>query len=204
VTVTSIAATQDRLASLGYSARDRQRMEKVRTPEDIASFVTAYAYADDWRKNYRVSSVRSSLHAARVNCIDAAILAYGLLDAFPALERWLLAIHRRGEGEECGHVVALYRYEGRYGAFSKSSYEGLRHRPPVHASPHAVARSFAQAYLRMGFEPLYYGTSKLEELAGDLDWRFSEHDLSVLSNRLVASYEYAFDVGAQPVAEAET
>jgi hypothetical protein len=46
--------------------------------------------------------------------------------------------------------------------------------------------------MEMGFEPLYFGVTTLEEAAGDLDWRFSSQDLSALCERIKQRYEYAF------------
>jgi hypothetical protein len=108
---------------------------------------------------------------------------------------WLLAIHRRDpvSGEECGHCVALHWNDaGKVGAFAKSNYPGLGHRDALFADEMAVAADYARAYVGMGFEPLYFGVTTLEEAAGDIDWRTSMEDLSVLSERIQASYAYAF------------
>jgi len=146
-------------------------------PEDLRRVIDGYQYLDDWRSNYTIQSVRSSLHSPRITCIDAAILSYGLLELlFPETKRRLLAIHRRDpkKDEECGHCVALYwGSDGRIGSFSKS---------------------YARAYVAMSFEPLYFGVTTLEEAAPDLDWRHHPGDLNVISDRLQASYEYGFMV----------
>lgn len=191
---------QASLHSLGYSVDDLRRIGPLEQLEDVAGCLARYGYDGHWRENYRVRSLRASLEASTLTCIDAAVLAYGLLDFFPEIERWLLAIHRRGDGEECGHVATLYRHDGRFGAFSFSSFDGLGHRVAVFPDEHAVACSFAQAYVRMGFTPLFYGTVKLEEVAGnDLDWRFGVEDITQLSARIVARYAYAFDVAPREV-----
>src|SRR5262249_33406639 len=101
-------------------------------------------------------------------------------------------------GEECGHCVTLYwSATGTIGAFSKSSFDGLGHRDPMFASEHAVAESYAKAYLRMGFEPLYFGVTTLESVAPDVDWRFDPAPINVLSERIQSSYAYAFACGGQ-------
>jgi hypothetical protein len=187
---------------LGYTEADvRRLLEMARgTPLDapvgIRSVIDNYAYLDDWRANYRIQSVRSSLHGARITCIDAAILSYGLLELlFPDTKRRLLAIHRRDpkKDEECGHCVALYwGADGKVGAFSKSSFTGLGHRDAVFEDETAVATSYAAAYVQMEFQPLYFGVTTLEDAAPDLDWRFHEGDLNQISDRLQAAYEYGF------------
>jgi len=190
---------------LGYTEADLSRLLEVSggvplsSPEDVRRIIDGYRYLEDWRADYRIQSVRSSLHSSRITCIDAAILSYGLLELLcPEVERRLLAIHRRDpkSGEEVGHCVALYwAASGRIGAISKSSFKGLGHREPIFHDETAVASSLAKAYVDMGFQPLYFGVTTLEEAAPDIDWRFHTDALNVLSERLQASYQYGFEVG---------
>src|SRR5580658_1065779 len=141
------------LLRLGYDERDVARLRQLAEgrfegPADIRRVLDGIGYFYEWRSDYRIQSVRSSLHNPKITCIDAAILSYGLLEAFPEVKRRVLAIHRRDQhGEECGHVVTLYwTPEGRIGAFSKSSFPGLDHRDPVHGHEIEVAKSYGRAY----------------------------------------------------------
>lgn len=189
----------------GYTEADLRRLREVageaplEKPEDIRRIIDSYAYLDDWRANYRIQSVRSSLHNTRITCIDAAILSYGLLELlFPKTKRRLLAIHRRDpkKDEECGHCVALYWNEnGKVGSFSKSSFKGLGHRDATYGDETAVATSYGEAYIEMEFVPLYFGVTTLEQAAPDLDWRFHDGELNEISDRLQACYEFGFVVG---------
>jgi hypothetical protein len=190
--------------ALGYSERDLLRLREVSKdgpiaePRDIRRVIDSYTYLDDWRTDYRIQSVRSSLNAERITCIDGAILSYGLLELlFPETKRRLLAIHRRDpkKDEECGHCVTLYwAKDGRIGSFSKSSFKGLGHRDAVFGDESLIASSYAEAYVEMGFEPLYFGVSRLEDAAPDLDWRLDAGALNEISSRLQATYEYGFMV----------
>lgn len=185
-----------------YTIADLQRLRElspvvIAQPQDIARIIDAFGYLAEWKKDYKIQSVRSSLHSSQITCIDAAVLSYGLLELlFPKVKRRLLAIHRRDmHGEECGHCVTLYwGADGRVGAFSKSSFVGFNHRDPVFADEAAVAMSFAEAYVKMDFEPLYYGVTTMEDVAEGLDWRFTPGDLNILSERLKERYEYAFEL----------
>lgn len=189
----------------GYTEADLRRLREVageaplERPEDIRRVIDSYAYLDDWRANYRIQSVRSSLHNTRITCIDAAILSYGLLELlFPETKRRLLAIHRRDpkKDEECGHCVALYWNEkGKVGSFSKSSFKGLGHREATYDDETAVATSYGEAYVEMEFVPLYFGVTTLEQAAPDLDWRFHDGELNEISERLQACYEFGFVMG---------
>ena len=190
------------MPGLGYSDSDLERIRslaggKIGRAKDVERVIDSLGYLADWRSDYKIQSVRSSLQSGIVTCIDAAILSYGLFELFlPQVKRRLLAIHRRdAAGEECGHCVTLYWEGVGVGAISKSSFAGLNHREPVFEDEHAVALSFARSYLKMNITPLYYGITSLDEVAGsDLDWRFAEGNLIAISDRLIERYEYGFDL----------
>ncbi len=81
---------------------------------------------------------------------------------------------------------------GKIGSFSKSSYPGLGHRDPIYADEHEIAATYAKAYLKMGFQPLYFGVTTLEEVAPDIDWRFHPGPINEMSERIQSKYEYEF------------
>ena len=73
------------LGLVGYTEADLRHVQEraggeLSRPEDLRRVIDSYQYLDDWRANYCIQSVRSSLHNSRITCIDAAILSYGLLD----------------------------------------------------------------------------------------------------------------------------
>ena len=187
--------------ALNYTEADFRRIRELaggsfEVPEDLRRILDGIGYLEDWRTSYRVQSVQASLHSKKITCIDSAILAYGLLELlFGDVKRRLLAIHRRDpvSGEEVGHCVALHWNDsGKVGSFAKSNYPGLGHRDAVFDDESAIAASYAQAYLKMGFTPLYFGITTLEEAAPDIDWRYSMDALNVLSERIQEHYAYSF------------
>ena len=108
----------------------------------------------------------------------------------------LLAIHRRDpvSGEECGHCVALLLGRRRQGRLVRQ-VELSRARPSRRRSSPTRRQSrpaTPQAYVEMGFQPLYFGVTTLEEAAPDIDWRFHPDALNVLSERIQASYAVRF------------
>jgi len=71
--------------SLNYGEAEFRRIRELsggpfEVPEDIRRVLDGIGYMEDWRTSYRVQSVKASLHAPRITCIDSAILAYGLLE----------------------------------------------------------------------------------------------------------------------------
>jgi hypothetical protein len=187
--------------SLNYGEAEFRRIRELgggafEVPEDLRRVLDGIGYLEDWRKAYRVQSVKASLHSEKITCIDSAILAYGLLELlFGDVKRRLLAIHRRDpvSGEEVGHCVALHWNDaGKVGSFAKSNYPGLGHRDAIFEDETAIAASYAQVYLKMGFQPLYFGVTTLEECAPDIDWRYSPDELNIISSRIQEHYEYSF------------
>jgi hypothetical protein len=45
----------------------------------------------------------------------------------------------------------------------------------------------------MDIEPLFFGTTTLEEVAGETDWRHARGDVSELCERIQSSYRWAFE-----------
>jgi len=187
--------------SLNYGEAEFRRIRELgggplEVPEDLRRVLDGIGYLEDWRDAYRVQSVQASLHSEKITCIDSAILAYGLLELlFGDVKRRLLAIHRRDpvSGEEVGHCVALHWNDaGKVGSFAKSNYPGLGHRDAIFEDETAIAASYAQVYLKMGYQPLYFGVTTLEECAPDIDWRYSPDELNIISARIQEHYEYSF------------
>jgi hypothetical protein len=187
--------------SLNYGEAEFRRIRELgggplEVPEDLRRVLDGIGYLEDWRNAYRVQSVKASLHSEKITCIDSAILAYGLLELlFGDVKRRLLAIHRRDpvSGEEVGHCVALHWNDaGKVGSFAKSNYPGLGHRDAIFSDETAIAASYAQTYLKMGFQPLYFGVTTLEECVPDIDWRYSPDELNIISARIQEHYEYSF------------
>jgi hypothetical protein len=195
------ASPFERLRHLGYGDAALNRLRELsggrfEHPEDVSRVLDNFPYEHDWERSYAIRSAQASLLRPQVMCVNAAILSYALLEAFPQVQRRLIALHRRGpDGVECGHVATAWWVEaGRLGAFSKSNYPALVHRPARFDSLEALAVSFAQGYLSMGFTPLYYGTPSLDDMT-DVDWRLDPQPLTQHLDRFIDAYEYAFDLG---------
>ena len=147
-------------------------------PEDLRRVLDGIGYLEDWRTAYRVQSVQASLHANEDHL-------HRLRD--PRLRPPRAAVRRRqapparhspprsgvGRGGRPLRRAALERRrQGRLASRSRTtpvSATATRSSP----TSTAIAASYAQTYLKMGFEPLYFGVTTLEEAAPDVDWRYS-------------------------------
>jgi hypothetical protein len=188
-----------RLRAVGWSADAVERVAdqaggRFRSAADVGRVIDALPYEAGWQERYCVRSAQSALMAGRLMCLDAALLAHALLEAFDGVGRRLLALYRRGpDGRECGHVVACHwSGTGPIGAFSKSGFAGLGHRERRHVNLQDLATSYARSYLEMGMTPLYFGLPRVE--ASGLDWRFSREPLEDLLPVLNGAFEFAFEL----------
>lgn len=195
-----MTSLQERFRALGYAPEACRHIDallgpNLAHPAQVATLVEQIAYDDSWQERYEICSVTRSLGQKKMTCINAAILAFGLLECFSSVSRSLYAMHRvDSHGVECGHAFVCYCWNGRYGSIAKSNYEGLNNRDAVFATEQELVLSYAKAYLRMGFTPTYYGRFDLDDIAGGLDWRNGSLNLNELSNRISSSYQYEFSV----------
>lgn len=196
--------------ALGYRAADVARIEAllgkatadVRSPDELRRAIDALDGERNGAEAGRVRSVTASLHAAHVGTVDAALVAYALLElSCPAVPRRILMIRWRNHaGELRLHAATLWwNGRGRVGAFAKARAPGLGHRTAVFSDANAVAGSYARALWAAGAVPLAFGLARLEELAGDLDWRVSGAGLEVLASRLESECVHTFDSGDELV-----
>ena len=188
------------LMRLGYPERFRRRLLELadgrfESLDDIERVLNTFDYKVDWRDDYVVESVATLIDRRSLMCLDAAILARGLLEGFPATEAGILAIHRRdGEGNECGHAAAFYRPHDRYGAFARSNYPGLQSVAARFEAADAIAHFYAREYLRIGFTPLMFGTCGLEDAFGAVNWRFARGPLDGVVERILRAYRFRFAI----------
>ena len=162
-------------ADLGACAHGGRRRDGTRRS---ATRHRRFAYLDDWRSDYKIHSVRSSLHApasrasTRRSCPTACSSC---------------SSRRRSGG--CSPSTGATRRRTRSAATASPSTGrgGARRvvlevelrrprapRPPCIPTRRPSRRATREAYVDMKFEPLYFGVTTLEEAAPDLDWRF--HD----------------------------
>lgn len=88
-------------------------------------------------------SVRAVLREGRAHCIEGALLA--------SLALWVhgerpLLMDLAASKEDDDHVVALFKRNGLWGAFSKSNHAVLGYRDPIYRTLRELALSYAHEY----------------------------------------------------------
>ncbi len=114
------------------------RPRSVRTPHQIQALVDELAYSED--DFYRCP--RRAVGDGKGHCVDGALLACACLRriGFPPRVVWLSA-----ENDD-GHLLAVYKVGGLWGAVAKSNFVGLRGREPVYRSLRELVMSYFNDY----------------------------------------------------------
>jgi hypothetical protein len=95
------------------------------------------------------------------HCMEGALFAAAALRrlGYPPLLVDLEAVR------DSDHVLAVYRFHGRWGALAKSDYAGLRSREPVYATIRELAMSYFEHYYNLAGEKTLRAYSRAVDLA---------------------------------------
>ncbi|MBI4735604.1 MAG: hypothetical protein HY766_06010 [candidate division NC10 bacterium] len=90
-------------------------------------------------------SPRRVLRERTAHCLEGAIFAAAALRVlgFPPLLLDLEAV------QDTDHVIAVYRFNGHWGAIAKSNFSGLRFRAPVYRSLRELVMSYFEDYINL-------------------------------------------------------
>ncbi len=164
-----------------WSRAERAALRRLSTPRRIQDLLDLFAY----RAEDAPASPRRALAERRAHCFDGALLAAAALRFHG--HRPLLLDLRAVQDDD--HVLAVFQFDGAWGAVAKSNFAGLRYREPIHRSLRELALSY--------FDP-YYGLKRRRTLrqysARPLDlrrfdrlgWEFDEAVAPRLAERLDA------------------
>ena len=142
------------LARDGWTPSERAALRRLSTPARIQAFLDGL----DYRTEDEPASPRRVLAERRAHCLDGALLAAAALRRLGhepmVLGMWAV--------RDDGHVIALFRRDGAWGAIAKSNFTGLRHREPVYRDVRELVMSYFEDYfnadgertLRMHTPPL--------------------------------------------------
>jgi hypothetical protein len=131
-------------ASYGFTRRELRRLRALRTPVLIQRFLDTLPY----HHGNTAWSPRRVLREGTAHCLEGAIFAAAALrvNGYAPLLWDLEAVH------DVDHVLAVYHYDGHWGAIAKSNYAGLRFREPVYRSLRELAMSYFDQYYNLRSE----------------------------------------------------
>lgn len=120
------------------SPRDLRALVRLRSPRHVQDLLDSLDYScDDF---YRCP--RRVLADRRAHCVDGALLAAAALRRLghPPRVVWIHAVN------DDGHLLAVYRRRGLWGALAKSNFVGIRAREPVYRSLRELVVSYFNDY----------------------------------------------------------
>ncbi|MFB3812574.1 MAG: hypothetical protein ACE14L_00560 [Terriglobales bacterium] len=129
------------MSSYGFNTRELRRLRALRTPVLIQRFLDDLPY----HHGTTAWSPRRVLREGTAHCLEGAIFAAAALrvNGFEPL-LWDLEAVR-----DVDHVLAVYRYDGHWGAVAKSNFTGLRFREPVYRNLRELAMSYFDLYYNL-------------------------------------------------------
>jgi len=134
----------------------RERLKAVLTPRERALFAKLsnprkiQDYLDSLPVNFETEgetymSPRRMIREKTAHCFEGALLGAAAM-AYHGAPPLLMDFQTTPDDED--HVIALFRENGLWGAFSKTNHAVLRYRDPVYKSPRELAMSCFHEYMK--------------------------------------------------------
>lgn len=157
---------------------ERGIISRLTSPAKIQVFLDDIAYSTDdfYRCPLRVLRERTA------HCFDGAMFAAAALRRIgqPPL---ILDLLSNGRDDE--HLLALFKFDGHWGAVAKSNFVGLRFREPVYRTLRELAMSYFEQYYNVEREKTLRGyTGPLNLKRFDrFDWMTKDKPLELIAQR---------------------
>jgi hypothetical protein len=157
---------------------ERDIISRLTSPAKIQVFLDDIAYSTDdfYRCPLRVLRERTA------HCFDGAMFAAAALRRIgqPPL---ILDLLSNGRDDE--HLLALFKFDGHWGAVAKSNFVGLRFREPVYRTLRELAMSYFEQYYNVEREKTLRGyTGPLNLKRFDrFDWMTKDKPLEFIAQR---------------------
>lgn len=155
-----------------WTRAETRLLDRLRTPLDVQRYLDQTPYSTD--PIYRCP--RRVMQDRRAHCVDGALFAAAALQHHgdPPLICWINA------ERDDGHLLALFRRDGLWGAVAKSNFVGLRFREPVYRSLRELLMSYFNDYFNAkGERSMRSYTRPLDLRRFDrLNWQTSREAMS--------------------------
>lgn len=162
--------------------------KKLDTPEKIQDFINKIPI------NFEIGrrTCRSPLQVLdnkEAHCMEGALLAAAIL--------WYngetpLLMNLKTTDDDYGHVLAVFKRRGRWGAITKTNHAVLRYRDPVYTSVRELAMSYFNEYFLDSGKKTMRSYSVPFDLSGyGSDWLASKKNLWKIFDDFMASKHFS-------------
>jgi len=167
------------MKNFGFTPRELRQLRALRTPFGVQRFLDRLPY----HHAMTAWSPRRVLRAGTAHCLEGAIFAAAALRVLgfkPLL--WDLEAVR-----DVDHVLAVYHYDGHWGAVGKSNFAGLRFREPVHRNLRELAISYFDVYYNLLGQRTLRAYSRPVDLSrfDDREWMTAEKSVWFIPEHLI-------------------
>jgi len=161
------------------SHSERQVVARLTTARDIQAFLDELPYSAETIYRCPLRVLRERL----AHCFDGALFAAA---ALRRLGYAPLIVDLVPSARDDDHLLALYKWEGHWGAVAKSNFVGLRFREPVYSTLRELVMSYFEQYYNVAREKTLRGyTVPLNLQAFDKqNWMSSDEPLEGIAQRL--------------------
>ncbi len=171
----------------GFGRTEWAVLRRLTTPERIQRFLDCEI---SYHHEHTCRSPRRVLLDRKAQCLEGALFGAAALrvQGFPPLLVDLEAVR------DDDHVLAVFRYRGRWGAIAKSNYAGLRFREPVYRDLRELAMSYFEHYFNLNAEKTLRAFSRPVNLKrfDRIGWMTAQDELWTIS-------DYLFGIAHRPL-----
>jgi len=167
--------------NLGLTKEELRVLRKLKTPIKIQDFLDTFPFNhEEDGETYRAP--RYALKSGKLHCLEGTLLA-GLALWLNGQEPLLMDLKAPGDQD---HVVTLYRYNGHWGAISKTNHAVLRFRDPVYKTLRELALSYFHEYFdnKTGKKMLISYSKPLNLKKLNINWVTTEENLDKLAQQM--------------------
>lgn len=173
------------IGRFGLSPREAAFLRRLDPPWRIQRYLDSIDYDHEGRS---CRSPRRVLRERSAQCMDGALLAAAALrvQGHPPL-----IVDLEAE-RDVDHVIAVFRWRGRWGGVARSNYSGLRYREPIYRTIRELAASYFESYFNLRREKTLRRYSRPVNLRrfDAIDWMTSQQDLWDIPLHLVHIRHY--------------
>lgn len=164
------------------SESEKDLIRGFKLPIDIQTYLDSIPYMGENRNRTPLEVVRDR----QCHCLDGGLFAAAALrlQGFAPLIMDLVP----EPGTDDDHVLAVFKYNNRYGAVAKSNFVGLRYREPVYASLRELTMSYFEMFYNIdGYKTLRGYTRPLDLSRFDqYNWETSPGGVELIVKRFYA------------------
>lgn len=164
---------------LGLTEKELALVRRLTTPAEIQDFLNSLSFNFE-EDGDTLRSPRCVLRERKAHCLEGALLAAAALWVQGHKPLLLDLIPDRTKDD--GHVVALYKRNGYWGAISKTNHAVLRFRDPIYKTIRELALSYFHEYFlnSTGEKTLRYFAGPINMRRFGNAWITDEKDLKYL------------------------